>query len=33
MLAYEMAVLKEINPDTFRRDNDRYMTAFGLLTL
>lgn len=33
MLAYEMAVLKEINPDTFRRDNDRYKDAFGVLTL
>lgn len=33
MLAYEMAVLKEINPDIFRRDNDRYKTAFGMVAL
>jgi glucosamine--fructose-6-phosphate aminotransferase (isomerizing) len=33
MLAYQMAVLKEINPDTFRRDNETYKAAFGRLTL
>ncbi len=33
MLAYQMAVLKGINPDTFRRDNDVYKAAFGRLTL
>ena len=33
MLAYEMAVLKEINPDTFRRDDEVYKAALGLLTL
>jgi glucosamine--fructose-6-phosphate aminotransferase (isomerizing) len=33
MLAYQMAVLKQINPDTFRRDNDIYKDAFNRLTL
>ena len=33
LLAYRMAVLKGINPDTFRRDNPRYKEAFGLLKL
>ncbi len=29
LLAYNMAVLKGINPDTFRRDNPTYAEAFG----
>ena len=29
LLAYQMAVLKGINPDTFRRDNPTYAEAFG----
>ncbi len=29
LLAYHMAVLKGINPDTFRRDNPTYAAAFG----
>lgn len=33
MLAYQMAVVKGINPDTFRRDDPTYAAAFGLLTL
>jgi glutamine---fructose-6-phosphate transaminase (isomerizing) len=33
ILAYQMAVHKGLNPDTFRRDNPRYMEAFGLLKL
>lgn len=33
ILAYQMAVHKGLNPDTFRRDNPRYMDAFGLLKL
>jgi glutamine---fructose-6-phosphate transaminase (isomerizing) len=33
MLAYEMAVLKGVHPDTFRRDDPVYQEAFGLLTL
>jgi glucosamine--fructose-6-phosphate aminotransferase (isomerizing) len=33
MLAYSMAALRGINPDTFRRDDPRYKEAFGLLTL
>jgi glucosamine--fructose-6-phosphate aminotransferase (isomerizing) len=33
MLAYTMAALRGINPDTFRRDDPRYKEAFGLLTL
>jgi glucosamine--fructose-6-phosphate aminotransferase (isomerizing) len=33
VLAYQMAVEKGLNPDTFRRDNPVYKDAFGLLTL
>lgn len=33
LLAYQMAVEKGINPDTFRRDNPVYQAALGLLTL
>jgi glucosamine--fructose-6-phosphate aminotransferase (isomerizing) len=33
MLAYQMATLKRINPDTFRRDNEVYKDAFSRLTL
>jgi glucosamine--fructose-6-phosphate aminotransferase (isomerizing) len=33
MLAYTMAVLRGTHPDTFRRDDQRYKEAFGLLTL
>jgi glucosamine--fructose-6-phosphate aminotransferase (isomerizing) len=33
ILAYQMAALKGINPDTFRRDNPVYARAFGLLKL
>jgi glutamine---fructose-6-phosphate transaminase (isomerizing) len=33
LLAYQMAVLKGINPDTFRRDDPVYKEAFGLLKL
>lgn len=33
LLAYEMAVLKGLNPDTFRRDDPTYAAAFGLITL
>ena len=33
ILAYQMAVLKGINPDTFRRDDPVYKAAFGLLKL
>jgi glucosamine--fructose-6-phosphate aminotransferase (isomerizing) len=33
LLAYQMAALKGINPDTFRRDDPRYKAAFGLLKL
>jgi glucosamine--fructose-6-phosphate aminotransferase (isomerizing) len=33
ILAYQMAVAKGLNPDTFRRDNPTYATAFGLLKL
>jgi glucosamine--fructose-6-phosphate aminotransferase (isomerizing) len=33
ILAYQMAVEKGLNPDTFRRDNPTYATAFGLLKL
>ncbi|MGI9149736.1 MAG: SIS domain-containing protein, partial [Chloroflexota bacterium] len=33
LLAYHMAVAKGINPDLFRRDEDRYASAFKLLTL
>src|SRR6202022_417718 len=32
LLAYHMAVVKGINPDLFRRDEDRYAAAFKLLT-
>ena len=33
LLAYQMAALKGINPDTFRRDNPTYAAAFGLIKL
>lgn len=33
MLAYQMAVTKGINPDTFRRDDEVYKAAFGRLVL
>ena len=33
LLAYHMAVVKGINPDLFRRDEERYATALKLLTL
>ena len=33
LLAYHMAVVKGINPDLFRRDEERYAAAFKLLTL
>jgi glucosamine--fructose-6-phosphate aminotransferase (isomerizing) len=33
ILAYQMAAEKEINPDTFRRDDEVYKAAFGLLKL
>jgi glucosamine--fructose-6-phosphate aminotransferase (isomerizing) len=33
ILAYQMAVEKGLNPDTFRRDNPVYKDAFGLLKL
>ncbi len=33
LLAYQMAVVKGVNPDTFRRDDPRYAAAFGLLKL
>jgi glucosamine--fructose-6-phosphate aminotransferase (isomerizing) len=33
LLAYQMAVLKGLNPDTFRRDDPIYRDAFGLLKL
>jgi glutamine---fructose-6-phosphate transaminase (isomerizing) len=33
MLAYEMAVVRGINPDLFRRDDPRYASALGLLKL
>ncbi len=33
MLAHRMAVLKGLNPDTFRRDDPRYAAAFGLVKL
>ncbi len=32
-LAHRMAVLKGLNPDTFRRDDPRYAAAFGLVKL
>ena len=33
LLAYHMAALKGINPDTFRRDDPKYADAFALLKL
>ncbi|MDQ6669846.1 MAG: SIS domain-containing protein [Chloroflexota bacterium] len=33
LLAYHMATVKGINPDLFRRDDERYAAAFKLLTL
>jgi glutamine---fructose-6-phosphate transaminase (isomerizing) len=33
LFAYHMAVVKGINPDTFRRDKEPHKSAFGLLTL
>ncbi|CAA9539058.1 MAG: Glucosamine--fructose-6-phosphate aminotransferase [isomerizing] [uncultured Thermomicrobiales bacterium] len=33
LLACQMAGLKGINPDTFRRDDERYKEAFGLVKL
>jgi glutamine---fructose-6-phosphate transaminase (isomerizing) len=33
ILAYQMAVEKGLNPDTFRRDHPTYAAAFGLLKL
>ena len=33
LLAYQMAALQGINPDTFRRDDPRYAAAFGLIAL
>jgi glucosamine--fructose-6-phosphate aminotransferase (isomerizing) len=33
ILAYQLAVHKRINPDTFRRDDETYAKAFGLLKL
>jgi glucosamine 6-phosphate synthetase-like amidotransferase/phosphosugar isomerase protein len=33
MLAYQMAALKGLNPDTFRRDDPRNAAAFGLVKL
>lgn len=33
MLAYEMAALKGINPDTFRRDDEVFKNALSVLTL
>ena len=33
VLAYQMAVEKKLNPDTFRRDDPTYAAAFGLLKL
>lgn len=33
ILAYQMAALKRLNPDTFRRDDPRYQAAFALLKL
>jgi glucosamine--fructose-6-phosphate aminotransferase (isomerizing) len=33
ILAYQMAAIKGINPDTFRRDDEVYKAAFGRLTL
>lgn len=33
LLACQMAAVKGVNPDTFRRDDSRYAAAFGLLKL
>jgi len=33
LLACQMAAVKGVNPDTFRRDDPRYAAAFGLLDL
>lgn len=33
MLAWQIAAIKGIDPDTFRRDDERYKAAFGLLRL
>lgn len=33
LLAYYFAIAKGTNPDTFRRDNPRYLTAFSSLSL
>jgi len=33
ILAYHMAVLKGVHPDTFRRDNPVYVEAFGFSRL
>lgn len=33
MLAYQMATLKGVHPDTFRRDDPKYGEAFGRLSL
>ena len=33
MLAYQLAAVRGINPDTFRRDDPTYKQAFGLITL
>jgi glutamine---fructose-6-phosphate transaminase (isomerizing) len=33
ILAYQMAVVRGINPDLFRRDDARYAAALGLLKL
>ena len=33
ILAYQMAVVRGINPDRFRRDDPRYAAALGLVTL
>ena len=33
LLAYFLAVAKGTNPDTFRRDDPRYLTAFSSLSL
>ena len=33
LLAYQLAMLKGLNPDTFRRDNPTYAAAFGKIRL
>ena len=33
LLAYQMAVVRGINPDLFRRDDPRYAAALGLVKL